>query len=68
MRSNPCCLIECSSIWFVNKQFGVSWRLVQVELHKPDKISGFSFMEDSDNDEEEYEEVTDDENNAENDL
>jgi hypothetical protein len=60
------CLMECSSIWFVNKQFGVSWRLVQVELHKPDKISGFSFMEDSDdddaeNEEEEYEEVTDDE-------
>lgn len=54
------CLIECSSIWFVNKQFGVSWRLVQVEVHKPDKISGFSFMEDSD-DEEEYEEVTDEE-------
>jgi len=54
------CLMECSSIWFVNKQFGVSWRLVQVEVHKPDKISGFSFMEDSDEDEE-YEEVTDDE-------
>ena len=54
------CLMECSSIWFVNKQFGVSWRLVQSEVHKPDKISGFSFMEESD-DEEEYEEVTDDE-------
>jgi hypothetical protein len=62
------CLIECSSIWFVSKQFGVSWRLVQVEVHKPDKISGFSFMEDSEDDEndEEYEEVTEDE--AENDL
>ena len=54
------CLMEASSIWFVNKQFGVSWRLVQVEVHKPDKISGFSFMEDSD-DEDEYEEVTDEE-------
>ena len=60
------CLMECSSIWFVNKQFGVSWRLVQVEVHKPDKISGFSFMEDSDDDdaEDEYEEVTDDEAEA----
>ena len=59
------CLMECSSIWFVNKQFGVSWRLVQVEVHKPDKISGFSFMEDSDDDDEdEYEEVTDDEAEA----
>ena len=60
------CLMEASSIWFVNKQFGVSWRLVQVEVHKPDKISGFSFMEDSDDDdaEDEYEEVTDDEAEA----
>ena len=62
------CLMECSSIWFVNKQFGVSWRLVQVEVHKPDKISGFSFMEDSDDDEDEYEEVTDDEADAESNL
>ena len=62
------CLMEASSIWFVNKQFGVSWRLVQVEVHKPDKISGFSFMEDSEDDEEEYEEVTDDEAEAEADL
>ena len=54
------CLVEASSIWFVNKQFGVSWRLVQTEVHKPDRISGFSFMEESD-DEEEYDEVTDDE-------
>jgi len=54
------CLIEASSIWFVNKQFGVSWRLVQTEVHKPDRISGFSFMEESD-DEDEYDEVTDDE-------
>ena len=61
------CLMECSSIWFVNKQFGISWRLVQVEVNKPDKISGFSFMEESD-DEEEYEEVTDEEGEAENDL
>ena len=39
---------------------------MQVEVHKPDKISGFSFMEDSDDDdaEEEYEEVTDDEAEA----
>ena len=27
-------IIECSSIWFVNKQFGVSWRLLQVKVNK----------------------------------
>lgn len=48
-------IIECGSIWFVNKQFGVSWRLVQVEVQKPDKVSGFSFMEESDDEYEEEE-------------
>lgn len=41
-------LIECSSIWFVNKQFGVSWKLVQLLVSKPEKISGFSFIQDDD--------------------
>ena len=51
-------IIECSSVWFVNKSmFGVSWRLVQVKVQKSDKIAGFSFVEDSDA-EEEYEEET----------
>tara|TARA_B100001996_G_C18623071_1_gene578564 strand:- start:372 stop:1046 length:675 start_codon:yes stop_codon:yes gene_type:complete len=49
-------IIECSSIWFVNKSFGVSWNLVQVLMSIPDKVSGFSIKEDSDDDEE-YEEV-----------
>jgi hypothetical protein len=43
-------IIECSSIWFVNKQFGVSWRLVQVKVSKPDKLAGFSFVDDDDDD------------------
>jgi len=41
-------LIECSSVWFVNKQFGVSWKLVQLLVNKPEKISGFSFIQDDD--------------------
>lgn len=46
-------LLECNSVWFVGKNmYGISWRLVQVKLHKSDKIAGFSFIEDSDNEEE----------------
>ena len=53
-------LLECSSIWFVGKNmFGISWKLVQLKIAKSDKITGFSFIDDSD--EEEYEEVTDEE-------
>lgn len=53
-------IIECSSIWFVNKQFGVTWRAVQLEVTKSDKISGFSFVTEDDDVEDEYE---DDDNN-----
>ena len=61
-------ILECSSVWFVGKNmYGISWRLVQVKLHKSEKISGFSFLEDSDEDEEaedskeeEFEEEEDD--------
>lgn len=51
-------IIECSSIWFVNKQFGVTWRAVQLEITKSDKLSGFSFVTEEDEGfEEEYEET-----------
>jgi hypothetical protein len=58
-------IIEAGSVWFVNKtMFGISWKLVQVKILPSDKIAGFSFQEDSDNEgeeelaaEEEYEEA-----------
>jgi len=49
-------LIECSSIWFVNKQFGVSWKLVQLFVSKPEKLAGFSFVNDDDDMEDESDE------------
>ena len=57
------CIIELSSIWFVNKQFGCTFTLVQCQVSKPDKIQGFSFQAESD---EEFEE-DDDEDIVEND-
>lgn len=48
-------IIEASSVWFVNKtMFGITWKLVQLQMMPSDKISGFSFQEEDD--EEEYEE------------
>lgn len=41
-------IVEVSPIWFVNKNFGLTLNMVQVEISKPDKISGFSFEDDSD--------------------
>jgi hypothetical protein len=52
-------IIEAGSVWFVNKtMFGISWKLVQVKILPSDKIAGFSFQEESD-DEEEGEEAGD---------
>jgi len=49
-------IVEASSVWFVNKtMFGITWKLVQLQVMPSDKISGFSFQED-DEEEEEYEE------------
>lgn len=46
-------ILEVAPVWFVNKNFGISLNLTIVEILKPEKITGFSFEEDSD---EEYEE------------
>lgn len=54
-------IIECSSVWFVNKQFGVSWKLIQLRMSKPEKLTGFSFIPDGDEDPE-----SDSENDDEN--
>lgn len=47
-------LIELSSIWFVNKQFGCTFTVVQLLVSKPEKLTGYSFQSDTD-DESDYE-------------
>lgn len=41
-------LIELTSIWFVNKQFGCTFTTLSLQVSKPEKLSGFSFQPDSD--------------------
>lgn len=37
-------IVEVTSVWFVNKSFGVSFRIAQVAIvSRPDGISGFAF-------------------------
>lgn len=58
-------IMECASIWFVNKQFGVSWKTVMVKMGKEEKISGIkSFVVDSDVEDEEEEEEEYEEDNG----
>ena len=50
-------ILACNSVWFVNKQFGITFSIVQLQVKPPQGISGFSFVEDDDDDIEEEEEV-----------
>lgn len=39
-------IVELSSVFFVNKQFGVTWRIVQLAVtSRPDKLTGFAFQD-----------------------
>ena len=40
-------IMELSSVWFVNKNFGITWRLVQAAVvSRPRRLEGYSFQDD----------------------
>lgn len=41
-------IVDVSSLWFMNSQFGYTMRLIQAKLGSHDKISGFAIVEDPD--------------------
>ena len=49
-------ILDASSVWFVNKQFGVSWNLIQIQVKKPQVVEGFAMQNEDSEDDEEYEE------------
>ena len=47
-------ILELSSVWFVNKNYGITWRLIQAAaVSKPRRLDGYSFQDDD----EEIEEI-----------
>ena len=49
--SNLKSLWRCKGVWFISGKFGLSWEFVQILLTStPQKITGFSFLSDSDDD------------------
>jgi hypothetical protein len=57
-------IIELTSIWFVNKQFGCTFNIIQLQATKPEKISGWAFQAESDEEEETDEEEEEEEEEA----
>lgn len=41
-------IAELVGIYFVSKEFGLSWKILQVKLYPSNKLSGFSFVDDND--------------------
>lgn len=46
-------IIQCSGIWFIGSKFGLSWKVIQLQVQPQTSISGFAFMnDDCDNEDE----------------
>jgi len=44
-------IIELSAVWYINRQFGCTWRIAQMQiLSRPDKLTGFAFKTEDDED------------------
>tara|TARA_B110000977_G_scaffold178745_1_gene236677 strand:- start:1980 stop:2630 length:651 start_codon:yes stop_codon:yes gene_type:complete len=48
-------IIECVGMYFIAKEFGITWKVVQLKVYPPNKLNGYSFVDD--NSEEEVEPV-----------
>jgi len=51
-------IIQCTGVWFVGKtQFGLGWKVVQLQTFKTQKLVGYSIVDEDPEEEEEEEEV-----------
>lgn len=51
-------IVALSSVWFVNKQFGTTWRLEQLGVvSRPDRLTGYALRVDEDGDDDTVEDI-----------
>jgi hypothetical protein len=43
-RNSGIAIVEMNSVYFLNKMFGVTWKLHQLVVHEPQQLKGFQFM------------------------
>tara|TARA_B110000285_G_C15139767_1_gene629930 strand:+ start:2379 stop:2990 length:612 start_codon:yes stop_codon:yes gene_type:complete len=43
-RNSGVAIVEMNSVYFLNKMFGVTWKLHQLVVHEPQQLKGFQFM------------------------
>jgi hypothetical protein len=44
-------IIECVGMYFVAKEFGITWKVIQLKVYPPNRLTGYSFV-DEDSEEE----------------
>lgn len=43
-RNSGIAIVEMNSMYFLNKKFGVTWKLHQLAVYEPQQLRGFQFM------------------------
>ena len=43
-RNSGVAIVELTSVYFLNKKFGVTWKLHQLVVHEPQQLKGFQFV------------------------
>ena len=43
-RNSGVAIAEMNSVYFLNKKFGVTWKLHQLVVHEPQQLKGFQFI------------------------
>jgi len=43
-RNSGVAIVEMNSVYFLNKMFGVTWKLHQLVVHEPQQLKGFQFI------------------------
>lgn len=50
-RHSGVAIVELNSVYFLNKMFGFTWKLQQLKVYEPQRLKGFQFqLEDDDDD------------------
>jgi hypothetical protein len=45
-RQTGAAIVELNSIYFMNRRFGVTWKLQQLKVFEPQRLKGFQFVSD----------------------
>jgi hypothetical protein len=43
-RQTGAAIVELNSIYFMNRRFGVTWKLHQLKVFEPQRLKGFQFI------------------------